>query len=576
MDRSLVPFIRSQFPGMLLDPNFDMFLVFMEEYFRWLEEEGNPSYLLNKQAQALDLSSTEVAFFEALRDIYLPQLPAAVLVDKPTFIKNVRELYRAKGTEKSIRSLFRILYNTEIEIDTDASPGFTRNVRVEEVGATFQASISRRLVKGDYFEITVGAGTGAYTVGEVVQQTTTQGLATGEVHSWDGTTLAVTGTDFDIPFEVNANPVVGQTSAASYAITSIADKTFIATVRTVSQYNNANPDIYDLQLTDMGFEDNSDKEVRIGIVIRTVDNDADIITIRTLGVVDTYTINNAGGNYEIDLVTPIPFATPGDGVGAQVFISDIYDNNRILLPGTWAFGENPDLIEYTPGNGEKVTEYFFTGNTIEIDGIKYTVQYVDDTGLLQISGTLLGTEDLSLTYKSFNDDTRYIEQVLIGDPGYGYTVAPTLNLTGLGDGTANITLAISGSYDGSSDITKEVAFGYTIRSTVPVSNYLRILKNTVHPAGFKFSGEFVSYSIDPGSYQMEPFGGDPNAVNEIIPGTTFRRFLQIVIELRYQYTTFLDQYHKDTTIDNLPLAVIDDFDDKDLRVRPVEISVNLE
>lgn len=576
MDRSLVPFIRSQFPDILTDPNQDMFFVFIEEYFRWLEEEGNPGYLLNRQAEALNLDSTEQAFFEALKDIYLPQLSAAVLVDRTTLIKNVRELYRAKGTEKSIRCLFRILYNTEVEITTDFSPGYTRNVRVEEVGPSFQASINRRLVKGDYFEVVVDTGTGAYTVGETVQQVTTQGTATGEVHSWDGTTLGITGTDFDIPFEVNANPIDGQTSSASYTVSTITDKTFIGTVYTVTKYNDANPDIYDLQITEMGFEDNNDKEVRIGIVLRTVDNDADILITRTLGVIDTITINDAGENYEVDLVNPIPFATPGDGTGATLFISDIYDNNRILLPGAWSFGVNLDLLEYAPENGEKVTDYFFVGNTIEVDGTKYTVTYVDDSGTLQVNSNLAGTEDLTKVYKSFNDDTRYIEDLLISDPGYGYTVAPTLDLTGLGDGTADITLNISGSYDGSSDLTKEVAFGYTIRSTIPVSNYLRILKNTVHPAGFKFTGEFTSYTIDPGGHAMPPFGGDANAVNELVPGTTFRRFFRLIIEDITQYTTALDQFYSEEVIDNLPVSTIEELDDRDIRVKAVEIIVNTE
>jgi hypothetical protein len=45
----------------------------------------------------------------------MPYIPKDVQVDKNLLIKNIKDFYRAKGTEKATQFLMRILYNEEIE-----------------------------------------------------------------------------------------------------------------------------------------------------------------------------------------------------------------------------------------------------------------------------------------------------------------------------------------------------------------------------------------------------------------------------------------------------------------------------
>jgi hypothetical protein len=72
-------------------------------------------------------------------------------------------------------------------------------------------------------EFTMGSGTGTYTIAETVYQGAAFGTATatGEVGTWDGTTLKLinlTGT-----FTTSSN-IVGNSSGASYAVTTFDDQ----------------------------------------------------------------------------------------------------------------------------------------------------------------------------------------------------------------------------------------------------------------------------------------------------------------------------------------------------------------
>jgi hypothetical protein len=583
MPRVVTHNIREQFPSANRSGDDDLLILFIEEYYRYLQETGNPGDL---QAIMRDINNVDTIvgeFFEQLRLEYLPCIPSSLKTDRATLIKQIRDLYRAKGTEKSIETLFRILFDQEIEIVTDLAVTSQVNIRVYGTRPTFESDILNRTIQGSIAYIVLDNGTGTYTVGETVEQINSQGTATAEVLEYSDNILILT--NIGIGFEKLGNNIIGQSSGASYQPASVTSNSFTGFVSEVTPLEVGNPDVFDLYLTSVEYDviennqndvtidflnqtivaDNRFDNIYINEYVKTIDNELDVIDMRTLGVINDYDVVDRGTNYIEGTV--VPFDDPADGSGGIITISDVYEN-IVALPGTWEFNGSNNTLIYNSVNGE-LERTLFPGNTLEVDGTKYTILEVDySSGAVIIDGVLSQTEDLTKVFKSFNDDDRRILDLEITDAGYGYTTTPTLDFTGIGDGTATGTLIISGSYNQAEVIDKGTEFGYIIRTGIPINQFLTILKKTVHPAGFKVTSELVSFNVTPQDYSLrigELYA--PERENYNHPDyASGRFFFDFVVEMYQQYHNNLQEYYQDTPIDDLPNDPIDDFDDRELVV----------
>lgn len=106
--------IEDQFPDFVRSegPNF---VAFLKAYYEWMEETGNVTDAKNKILSYRDIDRTIDDFIEYFRTELLQNIPTNVLANKRTLAKNIIDFYRAKGSEKSYRLLFRMLYNDEID-----------------------------------------------------------------------------------------------------------------------------------------------------------------------------------------------------------------------------------------------------------------------------------------------------------------------------------------------------------------------------------------------------------------------------------------------------------------------------
>lgn len=104
--------INSQVPFFVRNdhPNFVRFL---EAYYEFLEQnEGLVDRAKNLRSyQDIDRSLDE--FEEKLYSTYLKLIPENAIVDKRLLLKNIKDFYLARGSEKSIRFLLNILYGEE-------------------------------------------------------------------------------------------------------------------------------------------------------------------------------------------------------------------------------------------------------------------------------------------------------------------------------------------------------------------------------------------------------------------------------------------------------------------------------
>ena len=106
--------ISSQLPFFVRNEH-PKFILFLEAYYEYLEQANNTVNVAKNIRSYRDVDLTEDQYAQKLYDTFMKNIPKDVLVDKNLIIKNIKDFYRAKGTEKATQFLMRILYNEEIE-----------------------------------------------------------------------------------------------------------------------------------------------------------------------------------------------------------------------------------------------------------------------------------------------------------------------------------------------------------------------------------------------------------------------------------------------------------------------------
>lgn len=102
----LPQFIRQEYPK---------FVKFITDYYTWAEQKGNPYHFLTNFLSYHDIDETEIEFVDYFLKTFMSTFPVDVKVDKRFLVKHIREHYRAKGTEKSIKFIFKIVFDEDID-----------------------------------------------------------------------------------------------------------------------------------------------------------------------------------------------------------------------------------------------------------------------------------------------------------------------------------------------------------------------------------------------------------------------------------------------------------------------------
>jgi len=107
--------VSQQLPSFIRDDN-TKFISFLEKYYEWLEQSNNAIGQIESLYNSKDLDLVNNFYLDELVKEILPNFPQETLFDKSKFIKQVGQFYRSKGTPESVKFLFRILYDENIEI----------------------------------------------------------------------------------------------------------------------------------------------------------------------------------------------------------------------------------------------------------------------------------------------------------------------------------------------------------------------------------------------------------------------------------------------------------------------------
>jgi hypothetical protein len=101
--------ISSQVPFFVRNdhPNF---IVFLEKYYEYLEQNGNLVDRAKNIPNSTDIDMSEDIFAEKLYYHFINLLPKKIVADKALVLKYAKDFYRSKGTEKSVSFLLNILF----------------------------------------------------------------------------------------------------------------------------------------------------------------------------------------------------------------------------------------------------------------------------------------------------------------------------------------------------------------------------------------------------------------------------------------------------------------------------------
>jgi hypothetical protein len=109
------PLIENQFPSFYKEEG-PQFIAFAKAYYEWLETANNVIYHARRLPDYRDIDTTMDEFIVQFKEKYLKNIQFDTATNKKLLVKNSLDLYRSKGTERSIDLFFKLVYGTSAEV----------------------------------------------------------------------------------------------------------------------------------------------------------------------------------------------------------------------------------------------------------------------------------------------------------------------------------------------------------------------------------------------------------------------------------------------------------------------------
>jgi hypothetical protein len=578
------------------------FVAFLEAYYEFLEQEtgaGNVSRSLLEQAD-IDMSDL---FVQRFYDNFLPFIPKDTAADKTLILKNVKDFYRSRGSEKSIRFLMRVLFNEEmdfyypqkdvlkasdgkwfieksikvsdIEIDSAANSdlnavntfigrrivgensnafaiventdtyyeggSLVRELKIsgqvgefssgEKIHTVFiengiERTLSANLFSGSINTVEVKKAGSGYIVGQTVkiESNTGNGAAIIVSSVSTGNLTSIVAFDGGAGFQIN-NPILVTGGGGSGANAAIA---------TVSANGYFHSNTYNIAWSTIGLEANTTignttySNLNISITDPAnnwVQNLLSFFSYTNTGPIETIILYNPGFNYSgkpsitsqantrirnLGILGRMRIIDGGQGYNVNDSITFI---NSFGSYGN-AAAARVRAVNVSAGNAISEVEFVnvpghITGGSgysqLQLPSVNVISTNTQAFGANIIVTAVLGSGE---TLQSVGSTAGSIQQLTVILRGSGYEEAPILNLSEIGDGTAQaVATIITGAYtypgryindDGHlssynfiQDRDYYQKFSYVLKLKQSIDKYRTALKTLIHPAGMKLFGEYM-------------------------------------------------------------------------------------
>ena len=597
VENSIPFFIREENPA---------FEVFLKKYYEFMEQpsanlaSGQPIERLMNFRKNLDIDeTTDPAFDDLLYASFMKNFPQTVIADKTIILKNIKDFYRSKGSEKSIRFLINMLSgdaNTEVYypktdiLKYSSSKWFKqKTVRVSDVLIDGQANndltglqkfVSRQILGNTTnSSATVESVNRTYERGALINELYLSGIynnfsATEEImarYTEEGEEHVVSarvfggqvraiyindpGSGYHVGDYLNfvfdptnqgsgANAVITEVSTGNVTAVRVAYSgagfrvddplLFIGTgvgaaaeVETVNSNEFYHPNTYNIYTSIIGHEANTlignavYSNLNAGNANVALENVFNYFSFAGLGQPSSIVVTAPGSGYT---------EPPKANISGNTWIraAGILGRMNVLSRGTgYVIGDEINIINVPGGYGEgghaNVRNVLANGAITEVGfdrvpgfyygGFGYSQTHLPRTEIISANGVganviltdLMGYGDRLVAVNSL---VGQIATISINDPGVSYNVAPSIDMTELGNGDANLeAVIIQGVYtypgrslddDGFLSSSNYIRgenyyqnYSYVIRSNQPMSVYKDTVLKLAHPAGLKLFGTYL-------------------------------------------------------------------------------------
>lgn len=182
--------VSSQVPFFVRNDH-QVFIRFLESYYEYLEQNNKAVEVSKNIRFYQDIDRTLEQYADKLYSEYMKLMPADMQADKALVMKYINDFYVARGTEKSIKFLFRVLFNVEdVEFyypkkdvlrASDGKWYIQRTLRVETPAVDGEANNTLNALINFVNRPIYGANSGATAVGERIDQFYDSGTFVSEV-----------------------------------------------------------------------------------------------------------------------------------------------------------------------------------------------------------------------------------------------------------------------------------------------------------------------------------------------------------------------------------------------------------
>lgn len=626
--------INSQVPFFVRNDH-RTFVAFLEAYYEYLEqtsaslEGGKAIERRENLLNYMDIDKTLTEFEQNLYDKFLKNFPTNIQADKRVIMKHAKDIFRAKGTEKSVRFMLRAMFGDaadEIEFyypkndilrASDGKWFIQKSLRVGDVivgnaannditglekfattritGNTSEASAIVERVDRFYTqgvlrdELVLSSIAGTFVNGEQVFTlfTDTDGVVKSVTANVQGgvissLTINNPGTKYTTEDDVVIVSASGQNAVIRIAKVSTGNIAAITVLNGGAGYQNNNfliitggggsgangyvspvdtsgtvhPNSYNIAISTISLEGNTTignltySNLMIGTgqtynAYNAVAQTVSYFTYSNTGPATAIVINTVGSGFtsvpdiqitandRVKILGILGRMQINDG-GQEYRIGNIIEFNNV--PGGSGYGANAIVANVNTAASNTITSVQFVqgpAGTL-IGGSGYDMSYLPTANVVTSTGNGANISVTALLgyggeFSVANSTIGAIERVIIENPGVGYDANTTIDLTGSGDGTANITASVfegvityPGRYlndDGflsSSNYLEDrdyyQIFSYVIRVKESIANYRQALKDITHPAGFKMFGEYLTIDENANSSIGEASGNSQTIV----------------------------------------------------------------
>lgn len=124
IEENISALIESHFPQYFREEGPNL-VAFVKMYYEWMESEGQVLYHSRRLPQYRDIDTTTEEFLVHFKEKYLKSIQLETTSNVRQLVKHSLDVYRAKGSDRAIDLLFRLVYGTGADVYYPATDIFT-------------------------------------------------------------------------------------------------------------------------------------------------------------------------------------------------------------------------------------------------------------------------------------------------------------------------------------------------------------------------------------------------------------------------------------------------------------------